>query len=310
VDGGRIVSSTPLRILLIGKTGQVGFEANRTLATIGDVIALDYPEIDLADAESIRLVVRATAPTLIVNTAAYTSVDKAEAEPDVANAVNGIAPGILAKEAKNCGAAIIHYSTDYVYDGKKQAPYVETDETNPLSVYGRTKLSGDEAVAAAGAPYLIFRTSWVYGLRGRNFLLTMRRLARERELLRVVDDQYGAPTWSRLIAEACAQIVAQMKPAIVERMRAASGVYHMTSGGETTWFRFAEALLANDPLRFEQIVKKLEPISTLDYPTAAQRPMCSVLDGTRLYETFGLRLPNWSAALDLCNDTHIDSGRS
>jgi dTDP-4-dehydrorhamnose reductase len=290
------------RILLIGKNGQVGFELHRALSTIGDIVAMDFPEIDLADADSICRAVRESTPRIIVNAAAYTAVEKAESEPEIAKSVNGIAPGILAEEAQKLGAVLIHYSTDSVYNGEKRTPYVESDATAPLSVYGRTKLMGDEAVAAVGGPHLIFRTSWVFGWRGHNFLLTMLRLSREREQLRVVDDQHGAPTWSRLVAEATAQIISQIKPAPWELTGDVSGVYHMTCGGETTWYQFAKAILEADPLRSEQKCKTLVPIPTSEYPTAVVRPARSVLDGTRLRTTFGLRLPDWQFPLTLWRD--------
>lgn len=288
-------------ILLIGKNGQVGWELHRTLATLGTVTALDFPEIDLADADSIRNAVRGTNPKLIVNAAAYTAVDKAESEPDKAMAINGTAPGILAEEAKRLGAALIHYSTDYVYDGTKREPYLETDATGPLGVYGRTKLAGDEAIASVGCPHLIFRTSWVYGWRGQNFLLTMQRLAREREELRIVDDQRGAPTWSRFIAEATAQVVAQGRGNPTALIDATTGVYHLTCAGETTWCGFARALLAADPKKGEQKLQRIVPITTAEYPTPARRPAYSVLDGRRLQETFFQRLPEWNMPIELWN---------
>lgn len=284
-------------ILLIGKNGQVGWELCRTLATVGNVRAVDFPEIDLANAESIRKVVRDVAPKLIVNAAAYTAVDKAESEPDKAMAINGTAPGILAEEAKKLGAALIHYSTDYVYEGTKREPYLETDATGPLSVYGRTKLAGDQAITAVGCPHLILRTSWVYGWRGQNFLLTMLRLAREREELRIVDDQRGAPTWSRFIAEATAQIVAQGRGNPVALIDATTGVYHLTCAGETTWYGFARVLLAADPKKEEQKLQRIVPITTAEYPTPARRPAYSVLENDRFARTFGVRLPEWKSPL-------------
>lgn len=285
------------KILILGKNGQIGWELCRTCAPLGDIVAMDYPDIDLAKPDSIRAKVRETKPAIIINAAAYTAVDKAESEPELAMMINGVAPGILAEEAKRLGAALVHYSTDYVYDGKKRTPYVETDDTNPLSVYGKTKLAGDRAVAAAGCPHLIFRASWVYGWRGNNFLLTMLRLAREREELRVVDDQRGAPTWARYIAEATAQIVAQGRKDPAALIDTSTGIYHLTCAGETTWCGFARSLLEADPKREEQKVKRIVPINTSDYSTPARRPANSVLGGTRLLTVFGLRLPEWKTPL-------------
>jgi dTDP-4-dehydrorhamnose reductase len=286
-------------ILIFGKNGQVGWELCRTCATLGTIVAMDYPEIDLESPDSIRAAIRNARPTIIINAAAYTAVDKAESEPDKAMAINGVAPGIIAEEARRGGAALIHYSTDYVYDGTKREPYLETDKTAPLSAYGRTKLAGDEAIKAAGAPHLILRTSWVYGWRGQNFLMTMLRLAREREVLRVVDDQRGAPTWSRFIAEATAQIVAQGGGRPVRLIDTSSGVYHLTCAGETTWCGFARAILEADPLKQEHRVREIVPITTADYPTPARRPARSVLQGDRLCEMFGIHLPDWCLPLGM-----------
>jgi len=278
------------RLLLIGANGQVGWELRRTLAPLGVVQAVDVPDIDLAQPDATRALVRAARPDLIVNAAAYTAVDQAEREPDLARAVNAVAPGVLAEEAARLGAGIVHYSTDFVFDGGQRAPYGEADEPRPLSVYGRTKLEGDRAVQAAGAPHLILRVAWVYGLRGKNFLLTMRRLARERGAVRVVNDQVGCPTWARSIAEATAGALAQvLGPRPRFGLREVAGLYHCASGGATSWWGFARALLpASVPVH---------PISTADYPTPARRPAFSALDCARLERTFGLRLPAWEEAL-------------
>src|SRR5271157_1102317 len=226
----------PPLILLIGKNGQVGWELRRALAPLGRVLGIDFPEIELGEAGSVRRWVRETRPQLVVNAAAYTAVDRAETEPDKAMRINGLAPGILAEEAKRLGALLVHYSTDYVFDGAANTPYVETDSANPLNVYGRTKLAGDQAVQAAGEAWLIFRLCWVYGARGRNFLLTILRLAREREQLRVVSDQLGAPTWSRMIAQTTALA---LKQALVAPDPAAlAGIYHLAAAGLTSWHGF------------------------------------------------------------------------
>lgn len=286
------------RILLTGKNGQVGWELRRTLATLGEVIALDRQGLDLADPDSIRRVVREHKPNLIVNAAAYTAVDKAEEESDLALAINGTAPGILAEEANRIDAALIHYSTDYVFDGNKNGPYTEDDVPHPLNVYGRTKLEGERAIQAVGAPHLIFRTSWVYGARGKNFLLTILRLARERDELRIVDDQFGAPTWSRLIAEATAQVVAQLPVPGESWDVGMSGIYHLTAKGRTTWFGFAKDILAHVPGSPKR-VPHLMPIATQEYPTPAKRPKNSVLSCVRLRTRFRLEAPEWETGLRL-----------
>lgn len=282
-------------ILLTGKNGQVGWEIERTLSTLGQVVALDQQDMDLADPDSISKVIRAIKPDLIVNPAAYTAVDKAEAEPELALAINGAAPGIMAEEAKRLGAALIHFSTDYVFDGAGKTAYIEHDTPNPKSVYGSSKLEGERAIQAVGVPHLILRTSWVYGMRGKNFLLTMQRLARERSSLSVVDDQLGAPTWCRLLAEATAQIVAQGQADVAEYIQQHSGIYHMTCAGQTSWYGFARSILERET----GPVADLRPIPSADYPTPAARPHYSVLDNARLADTFGIKLPDWAVALEM-----------
>lgn len=290
-----------MRVLLIGSHGQVGYELQRALAVLGDIIAVAHAEFDLANSDSIRARVRDIAPQVIVNAGAYTHVDAAESESDIAMAVNGIAPGVLAEEAKRLGAALIHYSTDYVYDGNKAKPYTEQDAPNPLGAYARSKLAGDLAVAAVMPAYLILRTSWVYGARGKNFMLTMRRLAREREELRVVDDQLGAPTWCRMIAEATAQIIASCNEhgSAVGRIREASGVYHVTCAGVTSWFGFTKAIVATTT-PCGKLPPRITPISTSEYPLPARRPVNSSLSNEKLTRTFGIRLPMWDTALGMC----------
>jgi len=295
-----------MKILLIGREGQVAWELRRTLACLGEVVALDRRSIplslDLADADSIRKAAETVKPNLIVNAAAYTAVDKAEQDQATAYAVNATALGFLAEEAKKLGAGIIHYSTDYVFPGDASVPYRETDATGPNSVYGAGKLAGEQAITDSGIPHYILRTAWVYGNRGGNFLLTMLRLMRERELVRVVNDQLGSPTWSRMIAEATALIIAQS----LENGRFVpgdrSGIYHLTNGGQTSWFGFAQAI------REEGIASGLLPetcariggIPSSEYPTPAKRPAYSVLNNTKLDEVFNLRLPEWREALGLC----------
>lgn len=289
-------------ILLTGPNGQVGWELQRTLAPLGPVVAVGRDRLDLASPDSIRAAIRDIEPGLVVNAAAYTAVDRAEEEQTLAMAVNGEAPGILAEEAKRAGVALIHYSTDYVFDGTASRPYRETDPANPVSTYGRGKLAGEQAVAAVGGAYLILRTAWVYSLRGGNFLLTMRRLAGERAELRVVDDQHGSPTWARAIAEATALILAQCGAAdgpgeLTER----GGLYHLTAAGETTWHGFAEAIVGSMRAAGEPVAcKRVLPIPTADYPTPARRPASSVLDCGKLESAFGIRLPDWEDQLRLC----------
>lgn len=287
------------RILLTGKNGQVGWELQRTLAPLGQVIALDSAELDLADADAIRRKVREMQPHIIVNPAAYTAVDKAETEADLAMSINGIAPGIFAEEAKKLNALFVHYSTDYIFDGSKAGAYVEEDMPNPLGVYGKTKLAGEQAIRAVGGNNLILRTSWVYGARGKNFLLTMLRLARERSELRIVDDQIGAPTWCRSLGEITAQILAQLYApgASKEELARVSGTYHLTSADSVSWHGFAAEILR---LASIQPAPRLLPIPSRDYPTPAVRPMNSVLSNDKLARTFGLYAGSWQSNLELC----------
>lgn len=286
------------RILITGKTGQVGYELERSLQGLGEIIAVDRSEMDLTDLDQIRDTIRRVRPTLIVNPAAYTAVDKAESEPELAMRINGEAPGVMAEEARKLGAALIHYSTDYVFDGSKDSPYVETDPTCPMNVYGLSKLAGEQAIAATGIPHLILRTSWVYSTHGKNFLLTMRRLAQEREELSIVSDQFGAPTWSRTIADTTAHMVAQNLAAADQAAwwSERSGLYHLTAQGSTTWFGFTEAIMAHPSVNKKPFLK---PILSQDYPVPAKRPTNSVLSSQRLIDTF-CTLPQWQDALNLC----------
>jgi dTDP-4-dehydrorhamnose reductase len=261
-------------------------------------VAVDRARVDLADPDSIVAILRAVEPAIVVNAAAYTAVDLAERETDLALRVNAVAPRILAEEAKRRGALLIHYSTDYVFDGRASAPYAEGDATAPLNVYGRSKLEGERAVLASGAQALVFRTSWVYGRRGRNFLLTMQRLAAEREELRVVADQIGVPNWSRALAEATASVVSRGIPWLAQQ----SGLYHLSSGGATTWHAFACAILGN-PLR-----PRIVPITTAQYPTPARRPAYAVLATAKFERTFGFALPSWQDALARCLREPLDPG--
>jgi dTDP-4-dehydrorhamnose reductase len=284
------------KVLIIGRTGQVGWELRRCFAPLAEVVAVDYPEINLTDADALRALVRDTQPRVVINAAAYTAVDKAELEAELCQTINGIAPGVLAEAAREEGALLVHYSTDYVFGGTQRTPYVEMDLTNPPSVYGATKLAGDLAVQEAGGEHLIFRLCWVYGTRGNNFLRTMQRLARERETLRVVHDQTGCPTWSRLIAQATTLAVMQVLAAPVPE--AFNGVYHLAAGGSTTWHGFAARIIEQLP-EAERKCRVVQPIPSSEYPTPAKRPAYSVLNCLKLEQTFGLKLPDWSDCLDL-----------
>ena len=283
-----------MKILLIGKHGQVAWELQRTLAPMGDVIAVGRSDLNFSDAAAVRRFVAEVRPHLVVNAAAYTAVDKAETERELCHQINATLPGVLAEEAKKFGALLVHYSTDYVFDGTKQSPYVENDVTNPLGTYGASKLAGEQAVNAVGADHLIFRLCWVYGPRGQNFLLTMQRLAREREKLRVVRDQVGCPTWSRLIAEATALAIKQV---VASQERATyNGTYHLAANGFTSWHGFASRIIELLP-EAERKCREVEAITTAEYPTPAKRPAYSVLNCDKLEQTFGLRLPDWERSL-------------
>ena len=289
-----------MKILLTGATGQVGFELARSLQSLGELITVDRSQMDLSDLDQVRDTVRRIQPGLIVNPAAYTAVDQAESEPELAHRINVQAPALMAAECVQLGSAMVHYSTDYVFDGSKPGAYLETDQTNPLNVYGQSKHAGELAIAATGIPHLIFRTSWVYGGRGKNFLLTMLRLAGERSELRVVADQHGAPTWSRTIADTTAAILDQAKTGGNAWWEANSGVYHLSAQGQTTWAGFTEAIIAAVELNCSVL-----PITSAEYPVAARRPVNSVLSSANLIDRF-CPLPDWHAALTMCLE---DMGR-
>jgi dTDP-4-dehydrorhamnose reductase len=287
------------RILLIGADGQVGWELRRALAPLGNVVAASQdgrngPKVDLADPRSLSSLVQESDPDAVVNAAAYTEVDKAESDGEMAHRVNTEAPGMLGGLLRERGVPLIHYSTDFVFSGESKRPYREDDEPGPLSVYGETKLGGEHSLLATGANAIILRTSWVYGVRGGNFLLTMLRLFGEREELRIVDDQVGAPTWSRMLAEATAQILGRSLRGDLDIERV-KGIYHATNGGETSWFNFARTILELSGRRCN-----LLPIPTSEYPAPARRPSYSVLDNSKLRQTFGLVLPDWQVSLRQC----------
>lgn len=283
------------RFLLLGKDGQVGWELQRALAPLGEVIALGREECNLADPGMVQSVVRETSPSVIVNAAAYTAVDKAQSEPDLARAVNSIAPGILAREAALLDTLLVHYSTDYVFDGSKPTPYIEDDETGPLNVYGSTKLAGEDAIRASGCRHLVFRTSWVYAARGGNFARTMLRLATERNELKVVCDQIGAPTSAELIADVTALCLYRLNqdPRFAEQ---ASGIYHLVAGGETSWHGYASWVIAEAQkhgMSLRAGPDQVHAIPSSEYPTPAARPANSRLDSSKLCRTFGIIMPPW-----------------
>lgn len=299
-------------ILLIGTNGQVGRELHKMLPRIGEVTALDRQRLDLTKPEEIRRAIRTCQPEIIVNAAAYTAVDKAESEELLARSINADAPAVMAEEARKIGAALIHYSTDYVFDGTKTSPYDEDDPANPQNAYGRTKLEGERAIQASGAAHLIFRTAWVYATEGKNFLLTILRLATQREELKIVRDQTGAPTLNSEIARATTAILAQMcaKDAGASSVAAVNGIYHLTAGGETTWFDFTNAILqkagetpgnlpwfAAATSGLPLLTRRVIPITAAEYPTPAKRPAYSVLSNARLNRTFSVQLPDWQSQL-------------
>nr|WP_176327669.1 dTDP-4-dehydrorhamnose reductase [Burkholderia vietnamiensis] len=285
-------------ILVTGVTGQIGFELLRALQGLGRVVPCDRSMLDLADLDRVRAFVRDLKPALIVNPAAYTAVDKAESELELARRLNVDVPRVFAEEAARNDGTLIHYSTDYVFDGTKEGAYVETDSPNPLNAYGATKLEGEQAVAATGCAHLILRTSWVYGRRGRNFMLTMLKLAVDRPELRIVADQVGAPTWAATIAAATSHIVAQGLVSIdADWWTRRAGIYHLTSAGVTSWCGFAEAIF---DIAMGSHAPTVVPISSADYPAATKRPANSRLALDKLGAVFGLQMPDWRCALELC----------
>lgn len=294
-----MTARTRPRIVVTGTTGQVGWELVRSLQGLGEIVGLDRSMVDLTRLDEVRSAIRRLQPALVVNAAAYTAVDKAEQEKDIAFALNADLPGVLAEECKGIGAALIHYSTDYVFDGTKDGPYNEDDVPGPLNVYGASKLAGERNALEANAATLVFRTSWVYGARGKNFMLTIQRLAKERPLLRIVADQIGAPTWSRTIADLTAHISARgFGPAGLDHAwwAAHGGVYHLTSSGSTSWHGFAQAIVEHCGLAGTTV----EPIPASEYPTPAARPGNSRLALDKLQSVFGLVPETWEQSLGKC----------
>lgn len=287
------------KILLFAKNGQLGWELQRSLAPLGEVIALDYPQVDFSQPEALRQVVRELKPDLIVNPAAYTAVDKAEAEPEKAFLINRDSVRVLAEESRRLRAPLVHYSTDYVFDGRKGSPYVESDTTHPLNVYGQSKLEGDQAVVESGTAAVILRTSWVYSNRVGGFVNKVLQWARQQETLHIVDDQISGPTSARQLAEVTALLLAKSGPDAYDWWLEKGGVYHCAGDGACSRFEWAQRILALDPRAEEQKVKALLPAKSADFPVPADRPLVSVLNCDRLEQVFGLRLPPWEQALQL-----------
>ncbi|OGB20890.1 MAG: dTDP-4-dehydrorhamnose reductase [Burkholderiales bacterium RIFCSPLOWO2_02_FULL_57_36] len=299
-----------MKILLVGKNGQVGYELERSLQGIGEIVSVDRTKMDLANLRQVRDIVQQIKPSLIINSAAYTAVNEAESESELAMCINGDAPGVMAEEAFKLGATMIHYSTDYVFDGAKRGPqgelvaYTEEDVPNPINIYGKTKLAGEKLIVASGCPYLIFRTSWIYGTRGENFLLTMLRLAQENDELSVIADQYGAPTWSRTVSAVTSRILREAfhSKKTTKWWEGISGIYHLTSQGNTTWFGFAQAIMmkAAQLGLLDKQAPSIRPISTKDYSTPVLRPLNSLLNSERLARSFGISCPAWQDSLSKC----------
>lgn len=288
-----------MKIVLLGKNGQLGWELQRILPVLGEAIALDRDDLDLCDLRKVERLLRELKPGLIVNASAYTDVDRAEKQPELATKVNGLAPGVMAETARSLGAVLIHYSTDYVFDGKTNTPYTENDPANPLNLYGKSKLMGEENIRQAGDAYLILRTSWVYSLRGNTFVNKVLGWARNNTTLRVVDDQISSPTWARMLAEITGLMLAGGRTDLLDRMRERRGLYHLAGRGYTSRYEWARHILANDPRPSEQTVQTVEPARTEDFPSPAVRPLFSALDCSRFGETFGLQLPAWDETLKL-----------
>ena len=288
-----------MKILLFAKNGQLGWELQRTLAPMGEVLALDFPQVDFTKPTSLQQVVRDAKPDLIVNPAAYTAVDKAESDSENAYLVNCAAVEVLASESKTLGIPLVHYSTDFVFDGTKGTPYVEEDQPNPLSVYGKTKLEGDQAVLASGAPCIILRTSWVYSLRQGGFVTKVLTWAREQETLRIVDDQVSGPTSARMLAEVTALMIAQGGTELLEFFRQHGGLYNLAGSGECSRYEWASEIIALDAHKEQQEVREILRATSDEFPSPATRPAHSTLNCGKFENTFGLRLPDWQLALKM-----------
>jgi len=289
-----------MNVLLLGNTGQLGAELARILPSLGNLVALDYPEIDMADADGIRAVLQKHSPDIILNATAYTAVDQAEREPELAELINAAGPALLAEEARKRSALLVHYSTDYVFDGKKGTPYLEVDQPNPLNIYGLSKLHGEEAIQQADGNYLIFRTSWVYSLGNKSgFVQKALEWSRQYETMRVVDDQISNPTWARMLAESAVRVLEKGVDALKDKR----GLYHLAGSGFVNRFDWTRQILDLDPNKEAQIVREILPAKNADFPTPAQRPTFSALNCNLFQETFGLDIPNWEDSLRLAMGT-------
>jgi dTDP-4-dehydrorhamnose reductase len=298
-----VIHAGEARILLLGRVGQLGWELERCLQPLGTVLALDYPDIDLALEKSIRPLVRSIHPEVIINATAYTAVDQAESEPQAAQAINATAPGILAEEAVRVGAGLLHFSTDYVFDGLASRPYAETDPAEPINTYGKTKLEGERAIQAAGGAYLILRTSWVYSLRRKSFVTQVLHWARTQTTMRVVSDQVSSPTWCRTLAGATACLIARGGTSLRGWLSQHAGVYHLAGQGTASRLEWAQEILRLDPGREEHVVRKILAARSNEFPTPAQRPRFSALSCERFRTTFGFGLPDWKEDLRLAMES-------
>lgn len=288
-----------MRIVLFGKNGQLGWEFQRILPALGEVIPLGRDQFELSNPTGLEEILSNLRPDLIINTSAYTNVDLAEKEADIAMQVNAVAPGMMAEIARKLNAVFIHYSTDYVFDGRKNSPYIETDAVNPLNLYGKSKLAGEENIKQVGGAYLILRTSWVYSLRGESFVNKTLGWARNNVKLKIVSDQIGCPTWARTLAETTHFALANYNADLFEKIHESRGIYHLAGRGYTSRYEWAKQIIANDPNRTEQLVQTIEPVSSAEFPTPALRPLFSALTCTHFEETFGLQMPEWNSTLKL-----------
>ena len=286
-----------MKILLFGKNGQLGTEFQQILPALGDLVCLDYEDVDLSDLQALQTAMNEVKPHLIVNASAYTAVDRAETEQETAMKVNALAPGAMAEWTRKNGAALIHYSTDYVFDGTKGSPYVESDTPNPLNVYGKSKLAGEETIAQAGEAYLILRTSWVYSVGGMGFVSKALEWARKNEILKIVDDQISNPTWARDLAGATFSVISTHRNNLQDVMKERRGLYHLAGDGYASRYEWTKQILANDPNRTEQLVRSIEPVSSDAFPLPAARPLFSALDCSKFRKSFDFSLPDWEKSL-------------
>lgn len=286
-----------MNIVLFGKNGQLGSEFQWSLPKLGNLTSLDYEDLDLCDIHALQQTLHGLKPDLIVNASAYTAVDRAETEQETAMKINALAPGAMAEWARGSGAALVHYSTDYVFDGGKGSPYVESDTANPLNMYGKSKLAGEENIQQAGGAYLIFRTSWVYSVRGTGFVNKVLEWARKNQTLKIVSDQVSNPTWARDLADAAVSVITTHRGNLQDIMKERRGLYHLAGGGYASRYEWAKEILTNDPNRTEQLVQTIEPVSSDAFPTPALRPLFSALDCSKFETTFNLRMPDWRKSL-------------